>query len=404
MVLRPYSCGVSGTIVDLVLLLLIVLFAINGYRQGFLVGALSFLGFFGGAIIGLQLAPIAVGNMSDPVWRVIVSLVSVFGLALIGQATAAWAGNRLRLAINSQRGRRLDDVGGVVVSIVALLLVAWMIAVPLGSSTLPGFARAVRSSAILGTIDKAMPEGASALYDRLRASIAGSDFPDVFGGLTPTQVKDVPAPDPALARSRVVRSAARSVVKVLGTAPGCQRRIEGTGFVFSTEHVMTNAHVVAGTRGQLAVEVGGGRRNGRVVLYDPKRDLAVLYVPGLNAPPMKWAAGEADSGDNAIVVGYPLDGPYTPTAARVRDVRNVRGPNIYNNANVIREVYTIRAKVRSGNSGGPLLATDGTVLGVIFAAAVDDPNTGFALTVDEATPVAVAGATRTEAVSTGACT
>jgi S1-C subfamily serine protease len=401
---RPYSCGVSGTIVDLVLLLLIVLFGINGYRQGFLVGALSFVGFFSGALLGLQLAPFAVSPVNDPTWRVIISLVSVFGLALLGQAVAAWAGNRLRQAIHSPGGRRIDDIGGVVVSITALLLVAWMIAVPLGSSALPSFARAVRSSSILAGVDKVMPSGAAALYDRLRESIAGSDFPDVFGGLTPTRVTDVPPPDPALAGSRVVRSASRSVVKVLGTAPSCQRRIEGTGFVFSPEHVMTNAHVVAGTRGQLTVEVNGGRRSGRVVLYDSKRDLAVLYVPGLTAPAMKWAGDEAGSGDNAIVVGYPLDGPYTPTAARVRDVRKVRGPNIYNNATVTREVYTIRAKVRSGNSGGPLLAADGTVLGVIFAAAVDDPNTGFALTVDEATPVAVAGGLRTDSVSTGACT
>jgi S1-C subfamily serine protease len=395
---------VSGTIVDLVLLLLIVLFAINGYRQGFLVGALSFLGFFSGALLGLQVAPFAVSFAEDPIWRVLISLVSVFGLALLGQAIAAWAGNRLRTAIHSQNGRRLDDVGGVVVSITALLLVAWMIAAPLGSSALPTFARAIRSSVILGAVDKVMPNGAAALYDRLRESIAGSDFPDVFGGLTPTRVKDVPPPDPALAGSRVVRTASRSVVKVLGTAPGCQRRIEGSGFVFAPEHVMTNAHVVAGTRGQLTVEVNGARRGGRVVLYDSKRDLAVVYVPGLSAPVMKWATSEADSGDNAIVVGYPLDGPYTPTAARVRDVRNVRGPNIYKDATVTREVYTIRAKVRSGNSGGPLLASDGSVLGVIFAAAMDDPNTGFALTVDEATPVAVAGGLRTDAVTTGACT
>jgi S1-C subfamily serine protease len=395
---------VSGTIVDLILLLLIVLFAINGYRQGFLVGALSFVGFFSGALVGLQLAPFAVSSVNDPTWRVIISLVSVFGLALLGQAAAAWAGNRLRLAIHSRGGRRIDDIGGVLVSITALLLVAWMIASPLGSSALPVIARAVRSSTILAAVDKVMPNGAAALYDRLRASIAGSDFPDVFGGLTPTRVKDVPPPDPALAGSRVVRTASRSVVKVLGTAPSCQRRIEGTGFVFSPEHVMTNAHVVAGTRGQLTVEVNGDRRSGRVVLYDSKRDLAVVFVPGLTAPAMKWAGDEADSGDNAIVVGYPLDGPYTPTVARVRDVRQVRGPNIYNNATVTREVYTIRAKVRSGNSGGPLLAADGSVLGVIFAAALDDPNTGFALTVDEATPVAVAGGLRVDAVSTGACT
>ena len=386
------------------LIVLVVLFGINGYRQGFLVGALSFVGFFGGALIGLQLAPLVVDRFQQPLGRIVVSLVVVFGVALGGQALAAWSGNRLRRAISNPSLRRLDDTGGVVVSVIALLLVAWMIAAPLGSSALPGVAKSVRQSVILHGVDTVMPDAARSVYNGLRDSIADSDFPDVFGGLTPTEVTDVPAPDPALAKSDAVVTAKRSSAKILGTAPTCSRRIEGSGFVFAPEHIMTNAHVVAGTKGALTVEINGSRQRGRVVLYDPQRDLAVVYVPGLKAPTLKWASGEAESGDNAIVIGFPLNGPFTATSARVRDNRKVRGPNIYDDATVTREVYTLRSKVRSGNSGGPLITSNSTVLGVVFAAAVDDPDTGFALTADEAAPVADAGAARTAAVGTGSCT
>jgi S1-C subfamily serine protease len=395
---------VPGSVVDLILLGLIIMFGLNGYRQGFLVGALSFFGFFGGALVGLQLAPLVVERLDQPLTRIIVSLLAVFGLALAGQALAAWAGTRLRLAITSERGRRLDDVGGVGVSIVALLIVAWMVAGPLGSSSIPSVARSVRNSAILGAVDNVMPDQARILYNSLRDTIANGDFPDVFGDLTPTDAREVDPPDPALANSQAVRRARPAVVKITGSAPDCRRRIEGSGFVYAPQHVMTNAHVVAGTRGNLTVEVGGSSRSGRVVAYDPQRDLAVLFVSGLSATPLTWAAGQAETGQDAVVVGYPLDGPFTATSARVRDVRQVRGPNIYENATVTREVYTIRSEVRSGNSGGPLLDTDGNLLGVIFAAALDDADTGFALTAAEARPVADAAASRTQPVSTGDCT
>lgn len=401
---QPYPGDVSGSVVDVILAVLIIMFALNGYRQGFLVGALSFIGFFGCALLGLQVAPLFVPLVDDPVSRVAVSLVVVFGLALIGQALAAWAGSKLRQSIRTQGGRRVDDVGGVLVSVTAVLLVAWMVAGPLASSSLPSVARSVRNSAILAAVDGVMPDQARVFYNGLRDTIANGHFPNVFGDLTPTRAREVPAPDPQLENSSAVRLARASVVKVTGSAPSCRRRIEGSGFVFAPKRVMTNAHVVAGTRGPLTVEVNGERENGVVVYFDPSLDVAVLYVPKLDAPPMRWASRPAETGDDAIVVGYPLNGPFTATSARVRDVRNVRGPDIYERSTVVREVYTIRAQVRSGNSGGPLINTSGRLLGVIFAAALDDPETGFALTAAEVLPVANATATRTERVSTGECT
>jgi S1-C subfamily serine protease len=400
----PYPDEVFGSVVDLILIVLIIMFAVNGYRQGFLVGALSFVGFFGGALVGLQLAPLVVGSMSDPWARIMVSLVAVFGLALGGQALAAWAGTRLRHAVRSDQGRRADDLGGVVVSVLALLLVSWMVAGPLASTSIPAVAASVRNSAILGAVDSVMPSQARVLYNGLRNTIANGDFPDVFGDMTPTQAREVPKPDPALEHSAAVKTARQSVVKITGTAPTCKRRIEGSGFVFAKDRVMTNAHVVAGTRGDVNVEVQGANQDGHVVFYNPDLDLAVIDVPGLDAPALSWAPQQAATEDDAIVVGYPLDGPFTAVSARIRDVRELPGNDIYKTHDVTREIYTIRSTVRSGNSGGPLLDPQGRLLGVIFAAAVDDPETGFALTADEAHPVANATVNATAAVNTGACT
>ena len=388
--------------VDGILILLMLVFAISGYRQGFVIGALSFGGFFSGALIGLQVGPLIANNFADGAIRVVVSLIAIFALAVLGQTLAGWFGTKLRRAITSRSVQQLDDAGGALVALLAVLLVAWLVAVPLGSSSLPWLNREVRSSALLGGIDQLMPAQAKALSGALRDTLDTNGFPDVFGGLAPTRAREVAAPDPALATSQVVVNARRSVIKVLGTAPSCSRRIEGSGFVYARERVMTNAHVVAGTD-KVQVESNGDRLDGTVVVYDPERDLAVIYVPGLRAPVMRFASGRAATGASAIVLGFPLDGPFNAQSARVREVSRITGPDIYDSGDVTREIYTIRALVRSGNSGGPLVTPQGSVIGVIFAAAADDRNTGFAVTNSEAAGTAQLGVERTRGVRTGKC-
>jgi S1-C subfamily serine protease len=392
---------VTGSVLDLALLLVAVAFAANGYRQGLVVGVLGFVGFIGGALLGVQLAPLIAERLTAGIGRVLVALLVVFAIASLGQALAVVIGSALRNRLPGKKIRMADNFGGSVVSVVAALLVVWMVAAPLASAPVPWLASQVRRSVVIASVDNAMPEAVRRLYARLGSAVDQGDFPEVFGRLTPTKVRPVDPPDPRLASSAVVRTARPSVLKVLGEAPTCDRRLEGSGFVFAPERVMTNAHVVAGTH-RLIVEQGGVRLEAEVVVYDPERDLAVLAVPGLTAPVLRFSS-RARPGSDALVVGYPLDGPYTAVPARVRDVRDVRGPDIYNERTVDREVYTIRATVRSGNSGGPLLATDGTVYGVIFAAAVDDPQTGFALTAGESAPVIAAGRSASAAVDTGAC-
>ncbi len=392
-----------GSLVDLVLIALVIIFAINGYRQGFVVGLLSFLGFFGGAAIGLQLGPVFADFFTSALARVFVSLLTVLVIAVGGQAIASWIGSRIRASIRNQTGRAADDLGGAFVSMVAVLIVAWLVAAPLGSSPIPGLSRAVRNSAVLHGIDAVMPEQAKTLSDGLRRTIDTRGFPNVFGDLDPTQVRQVPAPNSALVNSPAVTRVRASVVKILGTAPSCSRKIEGSGFVFASQRILTNAHVVAGTD-SVTVQDGTRNRNGRVVVYDAEKDLAVIYVAGLTARPISFAPTPARSGDDAIVLGYPLDGPFDAEAARIRDDGPIRGPDIYDAHTVTRDIYTIRGLVRSGNSGGPLISANGAVLGVIFAAAADDPQTGFALTNAEAAPIIDAGRQATEGADTGRCT
>ena len=192
------------------------------------------------------------------------------------------------------------------------------------------------------------------------------------------------------------------MVRVQGVAPSCQRSIEGSGFVISPDHVLTNAHVVAG--------VTPADRHHRpatlpatVVYYDPQVDVAILYVPQLNLTPLHFA-GAANPGDNAVVAGYPLDATTLHLVpARIGGIQNAQGPNIYETSTVTRQIYEIRAVVRSGNSGGPLLSPHGTVDGVVFAAAVGVSDTGFALTAAEVSADASSGEQLTSAVSTGSC-
>jgi S1-C subfamily serine protease len=193
------------------------------------------------------------------------------------------------------------------------------------------------------------------------------------------------------------------VLKIYGEAPQCDRGIEGSGFVFADQHVLTNAHVVAGTS-RVSVVTNEGQLGARVVGYDPRRDVAVLYVPGLHAAALRFAPKPAATGANAIVVGYPEDGPFDVRPARVRDRGDISGHDIYGHGSIVREIYSIRSIVRSGNSGGPLITPNGAVLGMVFATALDSSDTGFALTDSEIASDADAGRTATASVSTGDCT
>ncbi|MGI8762281.1 MAG: MarP family serine protease [Jatrophihabitantaceae bacterium] len=392
-------------ILDLVIVVAAVAYGIGGFRNGAVVGAMSMIGFFGGAVLGAQLADPIGSRLAHGEAQVPVAIVCVLVVSVLGQLLAAWAAGRIRGRIIGKRGRVLDAGVGSALGIVAVLLVAWMVAVPLRTSPYPTLAAEAQQSRIVKAVDGVLPTEADSLYSSLRELLSRQGFPPIFGGLQSAPIVSVPPPDAALtpAVAAQVRSASRSIFKIYGEAPSCSRGIEGSGFVYAPHRLLTNAHVVAGTD-QLAVQVGHRMLAATVVRYDPARDVAVLDVPGLDAPALQFASRPARSGDPALVLGYPQDGPFTVRAARVRSRTTVQGSDIYGNGTVRREIYAIRAVVRSGNSGGPLLADDGTVLGIVFATAVDASDTGYVLSDAEIAPDASAGANATAPVSTGACT
>jgi S1-C subfamily serine protease len=220
----------------------------------------------------------------------------------------------------------------------------------------------------------------------------------------PVHLVNVSAPDLATPNSPGAQAARSRVVKITGSAPSCGKLIEGSGFVYAPQHVITAAHVVAGvTREQTVTTVGGVTYRARVVFYDPRIDIAVLDVPGLDVAPLRFST-RVNPGDNAVVAGYPLDRAFTAVPARIAEVLWAEGTDIYGTSHVSRQIYEIRAVVQLGNSGGPLLSPSGTVDGVLVGMKLGVKDTGFALTASEIQADANAGATATVPVSTQDCT
>jgi S1-C subfamily serine protease len=391
------------SIVDLVLIGLALAFAFSGFRQGVIVSATSFLGFFGGAVLGAQLSgPVADRLDGAATTRVFVALVVVLAAALLGQVLAGAIGRAVRRRVTWQPAEVVDSVAGAVLSAVAVLLVAWMVATPLATAPFPGVSGQVKQSALVQAVDRTVPDGVRAVYDSLREAIDQNGLPDVLDPLTPTQVPDVPVPDQALLASPVVDSVEGSVVQISGVAASCSRQIDGSGFVYAEERVMTNAHVLAGVTNPV-VSAEGEEYDAVPVYVDEETDVAVLAVPGLPQVPLTFAAQPAESGDDAIIMGYPGGGDLFVGPARVRQRTDISGPDFRSEQTVVRDVYALYGEVRAGNSGGPLFDPEGQVLGVVFASAIDDPLTGYALTFEQVEDAAVTGAASTSAVATGSC-
>lgn len=396
--------SVRADLLDLALIVVAAAFAVSGYRQGFIVGSLSFIGFVGGAVLGAEFGPaISRAIVGGQTQQDVVAVILLVSGAILGQFVASSIGAAMRQTMTSRSSTTIDAVGGSVVSVLSMLLISWAIGSVLTASPFPVVDQQVNNSAVLGTMDKFMPTPAKTMFSEFRRLLASGPFPQVFSGIGAAHLLSVPAPDPAVLNSPGYQAARNRVVKVQGTAPSCDRSIEGSGFVYAPNHVITNAHVVAGvTQGPQVTTVDGNQYHASVVFYDPQVDIAVLYVPGLHMSPLHFV-GQAQDGANAVVAGYPLDHPFNAVPARIGGIQEAVGPDIYQTGQVTRQIYEIRAVVEPGNSGGPLLSPSGGVYGVVFAAAVGVSDTGFALTSDEVASDANAGARQTIPVSTQGC-
>ncbi|MEU2206069.1 MarP family serine protease [Streptomyces hygroscopicus] len=395
-------------VLDILLLLAAVWFAVIGYRQGFVVGVLSVTGFIGGGLVAVYLLPLIWDGTTDRsspgTVGAVVAIVLVIVCASVGQAATTHLGNKLRRHITWSPARALDATGGALVNVLAMLLVAWLIGSLVAQTSLPTLGKEVRGSKVLIGVSRVVPERANTWFNDFSSVLAQNGFPQVFSPFAKEPITSVPQPDPALARSPVATRAQQSIVKVVGTAPSCGKVLEGSGFVFAPNRVMTNAHVVGGVSDP-TVQIGGEGRlyDAKVVLYDWKRDIAVLDVPSLHAPALQFAQDDARTGDDAIVAGFPENGAFDVRAARVRGRIEANGPDIYRRSTVHRDVYSLYATVRQGNSGGPLLTPQGRVYGVVFAKSLDDADTGYALTADEVRQDVEKGRTADQPVDSQGC-
>lgn len=391
----------SSQWVDLVVLGIAFVAGISGWRSGALGSMLSFLGVVLGAVAGVLLAPHLVASIEGPRTKLFVTLFLILALVVVGEIAGVVLGRAVRSAIRNRSLRAVDSLVGVAIQIVAVLVAAWMLTYPLQSSDQPNLAAAVRGSKVLKEVNDLAPGWLRQVPTRLSALLDTSGLPDVLQPFGRTPIVAVDAPDAALAADPVVAATRPSVVKIRGVAPGCQKVLEGTGFVAATNRVISNAHVVAGSE-SVTVEADGQTYDAVVVSYDPQADISILDVPDLPSAPLEFADTPAATGTDAVVMGYPGGGNFVATPARVREIIELSGPDIYRTTTVEREVYTIRGSVRQGNSGGPMIDREGRVLGVVFGAAVDDADTGFVLTANEVSHQ-LAKLGNNERVPTGAC-
>lgn len=389
--------------IDLVFLMVIASYAMSGYRQGLAVGALSLGGFVLGAVLAMGVVPPLAERLDPGLQRSFTVLVAVLLFAWLGQLLGALLGGRVRENLTVRPVQVLDQTFGALAGVLAVVLVLWFVGSALRVSPSQSVARAFAGSRIVNGVDAVVPDGVASLADSFRGVVAGSDFPRVFAGVAPEQIVPVPSPDPGAMSDATLARARRSIVKITGEAQACGRGQEGSGSVVAAQRVVTNAHVVAGMS-EPRVQVGGvgDPLPARVVLFDPRRDLAVLAVPGLTAPAL-GLGNDLVRGDDAMVAGFPRNGGFRPGPARVRSVLTATGEDIYGRPDATREVYSLFAVVEPGNSGGPVLDVSGRLAGVVFAKSLDDANTGYALTMGASRAVIVAGVHAQDPVSTGGC-
>jgi S1-C subfamily serine protease len=383
------------TLIDWLIVAFTVLLAMYGYAQGFIVGALSLVGFGIGAFLGTRLAPLILPGGSHSQYA---PLFGLLGALLAGAVLASGfegVGARARMFLRIPGLRTIDGLLGAALTASVALGIAWIVgAIAAQSSNSPVLQRDIQRSAILRGLNELLPPSSPILH-----ALAHIDpLPSVRGPSA-----NVSQPPAGIATAPGPRAAARSVVKVLGTA--CGLGIEGSGWVAGPDLVVTNAHVVAG-ESDTTVQVGGNPPgdDADVIDFDTKDDIAVLRVPGLHAPALRLAANPK-SGTAAAILGYPLDGSFDTEPGRIGQTQTFSTEDAYGNGPILRSITPLRGRVRPGNSGGPMVDASGQVVATVFAAITGSPtgDGGFAVPNALVRNQLNIARTRTHSVPTGPC-
>lgn len=392
----------AGLIVDAVLLLIFIAVIRGGWVQGALASALSAVGLIAGLIIGMGITPLIMNSDAEYGTRFGMALAFLIALIGMGYLIGALLGVSVRDRLNSRTSMRVDSFVGSIMQLLLAMLLCWLIALPLATVAGPKVGEAVRSSYILNGLNAIAPESLQPLPNRLSALLSESGMPPLISPFDAEPAEDVAAPNIEIEDAELVERVRPSVVHVMGQSSQCHRRLMGSGFVVAPNYILTNAHVVAGTD-SVALDTVLGIKQADVVYYDPEFDIALVHSPELGLDALSWADQPAEVGADAIVMGHPESGPFEAAPARVADRILISGSDIYAQGRVERESYAVRGTIREGNSGGPLLNTEGEVLGLVFGAARDSTDIGFALTASQVQQVIGNVASYTTPVDTQAC-
>lgn len=389
----------GSTVLDVLLILLLLGYTVHGFRAGFVLSLAGIIGIIAGALLAFFAIPLVTGWVSASTFRLPIILMVVVALIVVGQTVGSAIGRLVRRGVDKTPLRVIDRVLGAAVTLVAAALVTSMLAFGIGSLGVPVVSQAIGSSAVVSTIDTITPDPVKALEAQVRSLVAKDGLP-LIAAIGTGEPLPVPATGPGTAAQQ---ASANSVVKITGNAYQCGQNQSGSGFVSSTGRVITNAHVVAGVTQPVVVTPAGGTYTASVVYFNPNEDLAVLAVNGMPTAPLQLGPNLAQ-GDKAVFDGYPLGGPFLSSPAAVESVSTINTPDIYGTNPSPRQVYYLAANVQEGNSGGPVLDSNGKVAGVVFARSATTTSLGFAMTTQDLAPVVAEGPGLNAAVSSGTCT
>jgi S1-C subfamily serine protease len=386
-------------LLDVIIILLLISAVYRGYELGLTRQLFSTVGFFFGLFLGSFLQRFTIQLVHTPISKALVALMTTLGLAFFFLGIGEQVGLRLRDTVTRWKLGKADGVSGSILAGVTLLVTVWLAAAILLTLPLKNTQEQIRGSAIISRLNGSLPPATSVLTG-LGHLINPNGFPQVFTGNEPALEGNTTVPGISPQLQAAINKDKVSVVKFEGI--GCGGIVNGSGFVVDSDLVATNAHVVAGVS-RVYVRDGNGQHTGTVVWFDPELDFAVVRVDNLAGPPLLIKDGLVPNDTKGAVLGYPGGGPLTAGGALVLDPFIARGRDIYNHSVTEREIYSLAAHVIPGNSGGPVIAEDGTVFGVVFAESTTYDNVGYALTTSQIQSAVAQARAQARAVSNGSC-
>ncbi len=382
---------------DFVLAAFIIIEALQGARIGLVQSFMTLASFWLGLILGALLAPLSIGLVDNTNTKLMLGVMTVFGLATLCGIVGTNIGHHLHQASERLRLQKVNAALGAAFSVVVTVGLIWLSSALFTGLPYRGLNAQIRSSAIMHAVSVNLPP-APAVLAKIPSLLSPYNFPQVFIGREPRPRTVVDSATEAEITSAVAK-AGPATVKI--ESVGCGGLVFGTGFVIAPNIVLTNAHVIAGIN-RPTIDTENSRLSGMPVYFNPDQDVALVWVDDLDVTPLQLSDISYPPDTSAVVLGYPGGGPFRAEPATILETIGAKGRDIYGVKPTLRVVYALQTIVESGNSGGPLVLPDGTVIGLIFARSDAYENLGYALTSAQVKSL-VAEADTSQEIQTGTC-